>query len=36
MHPTKKLILSKKYNVNKTYELKPGKGAGTWWVMEPH
>jgi hypothetical protein len=24
------------YNVNKTHQLKPGKGAGIWRVMEPH
>ncbi len=24
------------YNLNKTCQLKPGKGAGICWVMEPH
>ncbi len=31
------LLYSKKYgNVNKMHQVKPGKGAGIWWVMEPH
>jgi len=28
--------VSEKHNVNKTRLLKPGTGAGHWWVMEPH
>ncbi len=26
----------KTYYVNKMHRLRPGKGAGIWWVMEPH
>ncbi len=25
----------KTYTLNKMHQLKPGKGAGIWWVMEP-
>ncbi len=26
----------KSYSINKTRQLKPGKGTGIWWVMAPH